>query len=551
MAIQIRRGSESDWESTNENIVAGEPAIALDTERFFIGTGSGTFAEFANVEELESLSADIDSLETEVDTRVISKDFILTRGVTPTSVTSNQYITATGVIANLSGTTGYSVKKYAVTEGNGYFLSASARNSYSVGLYAFYDNTDTLVLMGDVTPDYANPTNTNLESKLVCAPTGASYVAVSSFNQASSIPASLTAILQSVNQFNEQLKTIEYSDEHFVDITDEYTLASAYLDKNNGNAVAYASAETTDFLEITEHPVLLITGSPIYTSNALYALYDKYQNFLYAYKNGQFNYDYVFDAETILTAHPTAKYVRFSSVFASTGIHLIIKRQAYVNEATDYAIGYMKPWKTKKWCCVGDSLTEVNSRTTKHYFDYISERTEINIVNLGASGRGYKNPSSVDNKTFLDVMSEVPLDSDVVTIFGSGNDLTHGYTLGSPTDTGTTTICGCINSTIDALITRFPTVQLGIVAPTPWANYPPSTADNSMEQYVEALQTICANRSIPFLDLYHCSNLRPWTAEGRSACYSKDDGNGVHPDENGHKLIAPRFSGFLDFLLIR
>lgn len=48
MAIQIRRGTDAQWESTNTNIVAGEPAIATDTGRFFVGTGSGTYAEFMN-----------------------------------------------------------------------------------------------------------------------------------------------------------------------------------------------------------------------------------------------------------------------------------------------------------------------------------------------------------------------------------------------------------------------------------------------------------------------------------------------------------------------
>ena len=45
MAIQIRRGTDSQWESNYSNIVVGEPAMTTDTERFFIGTGSGTFME--------------------------------------------------------------------------------------------------------------------------------------------------------------------------------------------------------------------------------------------------------------------------------------------------------------------------------------------------------------------------------------------------------------------------------------------------------------------------------------------------------------------------
>ena len=49
MAIQIRRGTESGWELNHSDVVVGEPVIATDTERFFIGTGTGTYAEFINI----------------------------------------------------------------------------------------------------------------------------------------------------------------------------------------------------------------------------------------------------------------------------------------------------------------------------------------------------------------------------------------------------------------------------------------------------------------------------------------------------------------------
>ena len=49
MAIQIRRGLNSAWVSNSGDVVVGEPVIATDTERFFIGTGTGTYAEFINI----------------------------------------------------------------------------------------------------------------------------------------------------------------------------------------------------------------------------------------------------------------------------------------------------------------------------------------------------------------------------------------------------------------------------------------------------------------------------------------------------------------------
>ena len=211
--------------------------------------------------------------------------------------------------------------------------------------------------------------------------------------------------------------------------------------------------------------------------------------------------------------------------------------------------GYrLAKWLGKKWVCVGDSLTAENERTTKHYFDYVAESTGITVVNMGDSGSGYAREQDVGT-AFYQRVGNCPTDADVVTIFGSFNDLGAGLSIGSVDDTGTTTLAGCINTTIDNLQAAIPLVNLGIVAPTPWDTTQPNTSGNAYN-YVEMLKAICERRSIPFLDLWRCSNLRPWDADFRAIAYSKDGGSGTHPDENGHKLIAPRFEGFLDTLLV-
>ena len=56
MAIQIRRGTDTEWETNKSNIVVGEPAVTTDTGRFFVGTGTGTYAEFANKADLGDAS---------------------------------------------------------------------------------------------------------------------------------------------------------------------------------------------------------------------------------------------------------------------------------------------------------------------------------------------------------------------------------------------------------------------------------------------------------------------------------------------------------------
>lgn len=216
------------------------------------------------------------------------------------------------------------------------------------------------------------------------------------------------------------------------------------------------------------------------------------------------------------------------------------------HEAENGTIG--NRWANKKWVCFGDSLTEANSRTAKHYFDYIHDKTGISIVNMGVSGTGYKKKEE-ESKAFYQRISGVR-ECDVITIFGSGNDVNLTDSLGTVSDSTTDTICGCINKTLDNLYTLYPLANVGIVTPTPWMGYPTTTVDNNMAKYADALISVCKRRGIPYLDLYRCSSLRPWQSDYRALVYSKDDGNGVHPDETGHAIIAPRFMDFLNTLLL-
>lgn len=196
----------------------------------------------------------------------------------------------------------------------------------------------------------------------------------------------------------------------------------------------------------------------------------------------------------------------------------------------------------KKWVCLGDSLTERNNRTTKNYHDYIAEETKISVVNMGVGGTGYMNGQE-SSEAFYQRATSIPADADIVTVFGSGND--RNLPLGSITDIDTNTICGCINATIDAIRAAAPTAWIGIISPTPWQYYDPRNEGNLMDLYSAALRNICYVNGIPFLDLYHCSNLRPWDEAFRELAYSRDNGDGVHPDETGHAMIAPIIRDFL------
>jgi len=217
-------------------------------------------------------------------------------------------------------------------------------------------------------------------------------------------------------------------------------------------------------------------------------------------------------------------------------------------------IGSQPKWKDLKWVAFGDSLTESNLRTDKNYHGYIADTTGITVVNMGKSGTGYKRTYD-EGFAFYQRILNVSTDADVITIFGSGNDLLYISNLGTPADEfdpehpADNTLCACINKTIENLYSVLPTVQLGIVTPCPWQAYNPSIANNDMDLYSQAIVQICKNHGIPCLDLYHCSSLRPWEASYRELCYSKDEGHGTHPNELGHKILSSHFEAFLETLI--
>lgn len=282
---------------------------------------------------------------------------------------------------------------------------------------------------------------------------------------------------------------------------------------------------------VTAGDVYRISGS-VYGDTSVYSFYDSNDAPIKWYNDhGGSGFHAVTNAIDIAPSNAVYLYVA----------HIISKGDALVEKR-------LNGWTGLKWAMMGDSITDSNNaRATKRYFDYISEMTGITTVNLGKSGTGYKKDYN-SNLPFYQRVDTIPTDSDVITIFGSGNDCSQ--TLGTPTDSTADTVCGCINLTIDGIRDRIVGANLGVITPTPWVQYPTTTANNAMDLYCDAIVEICRLKGVPCLDLYHCSNMLPWEEDFRTAFYKHDEGNGVHPDEDGHKLFTPRIKAFLETLLM-
>ena len=339
-----------------------------------------------------------------------------------------------------------------------------------------------------------------------------------------------------------------------INLFNKETITNGYIVGNTGELIPHSDGGcASDFIEVNELEKIYIN------SNWNGCCYDKNKNFLWQKEFGET--EFITPANTkyirmslpysnkdsyMVSRTPITEYVKFDGYFKFTDNNDLLS----IAKQLSPLITTHKSLNGKKWVVVGDSLTEKNSRTTKNYHDYIAEETGINVYNMGVGGTGYKRMESQSDgyRAFYQRIVDVPLDADIITIFGSGNDLSLIDELGNPSDATTDTICGCMNETFKRLFERIPGAKVGVVLPCPWGNYPPTISDNAMAKYSEALREVAKRYSIPVLDLYYGSNLRPWDETFKELYYKRDDGNSVHPDEDGHKILANKFKMFIQSL---
>lgn len=265
-------------------------------------------------------------------------------------------------------------------------------------------------------------------------------------------------------------------------------------------------------------------------------------------------------------------YVRFSVYYGSYTSEtfsfddvVIVKGSSAsaLNGLSALTASQYSPLYGKKWVGIGDSLTEVNARADLRYWNYIIQLYRMTFSNMGVGGTGYINRQNV-SKAFYQRALSIDTDADVITVFGGVNDCLFATAdMGSATDTGTTTWCGCVNTLIDNIRSLYLYAPLGIISPLPcdWtdsnneSNYDtqlPSDTTCRMSQFVELLEEICKLRGVPFLDLFHTSGMIPEDSTFCATYYSCGDsrtGDGLHPNSEGHKLFYRKIEKFLETLL--
>lgn len=521
---------EADFAVLQGQFDTAVAAVTTDTEVTDIRVGADGVTDTTAGASVRRQFTDLKSDLTNVANRM--NHIVALVSTTPTyNMLDNKVISADGTVLNTTGTSS-KVTDYIPVEAGNVVTFKYSRARWNNKNWAFYDTNKNVV---SVYPKSASGITVEMNGVLV-VPNRAKYFVVG-YDVSNTQPLPdvrvVTKYAESINNVAESA-AYQYTD---AQLTEESITATNSSSKVIGTDCFILDISSADYkvsqASVSYGDVITIRNCSARYTSKMYAFYDVADSPIYSVSRVD---DNAHDFKAIEVPFGAVKIA-----VSGYGTYATLSKVTKIATASS-------AWSGKKWACMGDSLTDAdNARATKRYFDYIEDATGITVVNLGKSGTGYKKEHN-SNLPFYQRVDTIPLDSDVITIFGSGNDCNQ--TLGDVTDTGTTTVCGCINNTIDGIRARIVGANIGIITPTPWEPYPPSTVGNKMDLYSEALVEICKRKGVPCLDLYHCSNMLPWEQSFREAFYTHDDGGGTHPDENGHKFFAPHIKAFLETLLM-
>lgn len=155
---------------------------------------------------------------------------------------------------------------------------------------------------------------------------------------------------------------------------------------------------------------------------------------------------------------------------------------------------------------------------------------------------------SEDIKSFSERFDQMDDDADVVIVFGGTNDFGHGDApLGSFEDRTPDTFYGACHYLFSGLIKKYLGKPIIIMTPL-HRTYELNMCGEkkvkefgTLKMYVSIIKEVAEYYSLPVLDLFATSGLQPEIEEIKSK-YMPD---GLHPNDEGHILIANKLKMFL------
>ena len=202
---------------------------------------------------------------------------------------------------------------------------------------------------------------------------------------------------------------------------------------------------------------------------------------------------------------------------------------------------------------LGDSITEgvgTSDWATKAYHAVLAQNTGAICRNYGVGGTRIARQKSVSEPARHDLdfilrEKEMDRDADAIVVFGDFSQFFFPQTgeFGTFDDRDIYTFYGALHTLITNLIEDFP--RATIVFMTPLHRLVElKEGKHTLEEYANAIKEVCKFYGIPVLDLYSTVTIQPKVDIMREL-YMPD---GLHPNDDGAKIIASRLEGFLKSL---
>ncbi len=198
---------------------------------------------------------------------------------------------------------------------------------------------------------------------------------------------------------------------------------------------------------------------------------------------------------------------------------------------------------------LGDSITAGSSATSdeKVFHNVLKLETNIKkVVNLGAGGTRIARQKTPSEEEIYDDDFNLRYDrtgkcGDVIFIFGGTNDFGHGDApIGSSQDDDVYTFCGALNVLLEKAVKDYGKENVILITPlhrlgeNNLKGEGKKPADGEpLSVYVEAEKAVAKKRGVKIIDLWEEKRLNP--NDEANACLFAD---GLHPNDDGHKLLA-------------
>lgn len=207
----------------------------------------------------------------------------------------------------------------------------------------------------------------------------------------------------------------------------------------------------------------------------------------------------------------------------------------------------------KKINFLGDSITQGCCATRQEwgFVDVMKAKYALSAArNYGIGGTRIARQIVPSDEPLFDLyfasrVAEMEPDADFVVIFGGTNDHGHGDApLGIDEDRTVDTFYGACHVLLQEILKKYPDAQIVVVTPLHRAEETRGKDDLTLKDYVNSIKQVAAQYPVKLLDLYEKSVIRadiPEIAEKLTT-------DGLHPNDEGHAILAAEIGEFLETL---